>query len=92
MSEKGTRGTSGQLLSESETHCTEFTTEHGLANPPDDVVCFACVCPSCGKLNPLKGDPLDFRSQSIRCLGCTGVLLLDAAALDQFAVEARDDE
>jgi hypothetical protein len=75
----------------SETHCTEFTTEHGLTNPPDDI-CFACVCPKCGKSNPLKGDPSDFQSQSIRCLACTGVLVLDAAALDQFSGKMYDNE
>lgn len=74
-----------------EKNCTEFTTEHGLTNPPE-AFCFGFVCPQCGRTNPLKGDPVEFRSQPVRCFGCTWVSVLDERALERFAGEVHDDE
>lgn len=74
-----------------EKSCTEFTTEHGLTNPPD-AFCFGFVCPQCGRTNPLKGNPAEFRSQPVRCFGCTWVSVLDERALERFAGGVRDDE
>lgn len=81
-----------QRVFDEEKCCTEFTTEHGLENPPDSAFCFGFVCPQCGRTNPLKGDPSEFRSQPVRCFSCTWVTVLDKTALKQFVREVSDDE
>lgn len=65
--------------------CTTFTTQHGLTNPAEDTFYFAFICPNCEHTNPLKGSPHDFHDQSVRCLRCTWVAVLDGTALEQFA-------
>lgn len=68
-------------------YCTEFTTEHGLSSTGDEWFYFAFVCPGCGNVNPLKGNPREFRDTPFRCLRCTRVSFLVGPALDQFAAE-----
>lgn len=75
--------------------CTEFTIGHPLALTTPTDVFGAFVCPGCQKRNPLTGDPADFREQTVRCMGCTRVVVLDRPALVSFEThewEVRDDE
>lgn len=68
-------------------HCTMFTTEHRLVAPEERDVFAAAVCPSCETPNPLTGEPFEFLDQPIRCMRCTRVMILNAAALERFVKE-----
>lgn len=67
--------------------CTSFTTEHRLVNPVESDVFAAAICPSCANPNPLTGEPAAFFEQTIRCMRCTSVMVLDETALKQFIAE-----
>lgn len=74
-----------------EHRCTEFTTDHEVDTTEDSDVFGAFVCPGCGTHNPLTGAPAEFQELTVRCMGCTCVLVLDGASLMAFVTEVRDE-
>lgn len=67
--------------------CTEFTTDHGIEDPEEDVFYWSWFCPRCGGKNPMKGDVSGFRNRPYRCTSCSWVALLPKEELDEFADE-----
>lgn len=69
-----------------EGYCTEYRERQDLmAEVDDDDFRFAFVCPRCDHENPLRGDPLAFKSKPFRCVDCNWVSLLVGDAIEEFA-------
>lgn len=70
--------------------CTEYTTDHGLADDEvgDDEFVWAFCCPRCGQKNRCKGDPANYRNRCHACVTCRWVSLLESNAIDEFREEA----
>jgi hypothetical protein len=86
-----TESQGGGVAFEDEHRCREFTTNHGVDTTGESDVFGAAICPGCEKPNALTGAPTDFQELTVRCMGCTRVIVLDGASLMAFVTEVRDD-
>ncbi|MFC6964983.1 PadR family transcriptional regulator [Halocatena marina] len=84
----------GTTISEEAKRCTEFTADHGLTQPPTDRFCFGVVCPhpGCEMKTPVLVDSPAVVPPVNDCLRCQRPVILDRAALEQFATEVRTNE
>lgn len=72
--------------------CREFVPgfpEHMDEDNADDFP-FSFVCPRCGTMNALQGNPHGFKNKPFRCIDCNYVPLLPAEELEAFASEHYD--
>lgn len=78
--------TEREKIESAEKYCTEFTTDHGL-DGESDAFRFAFICPRDETVNPLHGDPAEFKNRPFRCEGCGWVPLLDGVSLAELREE-----